>query len=97
MQMTIYKLLTSDLRYLAWVEQIDWKHLKRKNKRINFNKNLLVHFLTIFVEIDLAFRKSDDISSVFEGFNVANLFKEENGFFRLFRPKIQTGNVNGKW
>ena len=52
MQMTIYKLLTSDLRYLAWLEQIDWKHLKRKNKRINFNKNLLVHFLTIFVEID---------------------------------------------
>ena len=60
MQMTIYMLLTSDLRYLAWLEQIDWKHLKRKNKRINFNKNLLVHFLTIFVEIDLAFRKSDD-------------------------------------
>ena len=96
MQMTIYMLLTSDLRYLVWLEQNDWKHLKRKNKRKNFNKNLLVHFLTIFVEIDLAFRKSDDILSVFEGFNVANFFKE-NGFFRLFQPKIQTGNFNGKW
>ena len=96
MQMIIYMLLTSDLRYLVWLEQNDWKHLKRKNKRKNFNKNLLVHFLTIFVEIDLAFRKSDDILSVFEGFNVANFFKE-NGFLRLFQPKIQTGNFNGKW
>ena len=97
MEMAIYMLLTSDLRYLAWLEQKDWKHLKWKNKKKKFYKNLLVHFLTIAVEIDLAFWKSDDILSVFEVFNVANFYKEENGFLRFFEPTIQMGNFNGKW
>ena len=91
--MTIYMLLTSDLRYLAWLKQKDWKHLKRKNWKKNFYKNLLVKFLTIFIEIHLGFWKSDGILSAF---NVANFYKEENGFLILFGPKIQTGNFNGK-
>ena len=94
--MTIYMLLTSDLRYLAWLKQKDWKHLKRKNRKKNFYKNLLVKFLTIFIEIHLSFWKSDGILSAFEVFNVANFYKEENGFLILFGPKIQTGNFNGK-
>ena len=85
--MTIYMMLTSDLRYLVWLEQKEWKHLKRKSKKEKLLQKPARPFLENFlVEIDW----------VFEVFDVDNFYKEENDFLSFLGPRIWMANFNEK-